>query len=256
MKMNEVFCNTFKALRKQIDFEEIKKQTDFMLPSLTMINACRADEFDFFLPWIEAGKLTEGQMHLLAQRYFLGKTKSGLPMFWMIDDTLTPLDAHIGTDSWLSMLLKKREPILNCWKVQHCLFGLHLLSMELPAAGNIPVSIVESETSAVVLSGLFPESLWLSYATTSHIVPDLLAPLKGCTVRIFPRTDSTMSTYLFFKDLTNLVRKKYDIDIYVDATLEEFATEDQKSRGIDILDFLYEASKPSESSVDYLRNQH
>ena len=122
MKWNELFSNTFKALRPQPS--DIRHQVDFILPSMPMVEACRADDFDFFEPFIAAGKVTVEQMRHAAERYYLGKTKSGQPIFWMIDDMLTPLDAHIGS-TWISTLLKVREPLLEYWQVQHCLFGLH-----------------------------------------------------------------------------------------------------------------------------------
>ena len=233
MKWNEVFCNTFKELHKKTE-PEVRRQIDFMLPSMPMVEACRADDFDFFRPFIESGDLSIDQMHHAASRYFLGKTRSGQPVFWMIDDMHQPLDAHLG-DTWISKLLKDREPLLEYWEVQHCLFGLHLSSDV-----EKPVAIVESESSAVVLSELLPDSLWMAYATTSHLVPELLAPLEGRTVTIYPRTDPTMSTYLFFLDYANIVRRQYDINIQVDATLEDHATPDQKDRCIDIIDFFLE----------------
>ena len=64
-------------------------------------------------------------------------------------------------------------------------------------------------------------------------------PLEGCTVTIYPRTDPTLSTYLF-KDLATPVSQHYDIDLTVDSTLENKATKDQKEREIDILDFILE----------------
>ena len=233
MTWNEVFCNTFQELRKRTGADEERK-VDFMLPSMPMVEACRADDFDFFLPFIESGDLSIDQMHHAASRYFLGKTRSGQPVFWMIDDMLQPLDAHLG-DTWISKLLKDREPLLEYWEVQHCLFGLHLSSDV-----EKPIAIVESESSAAVLSELLPDSLWMAYATTSHLVPELLAPLAGRTVTIYPRTDPTMSTYLFFLDYANIVRRQYDINIQVDATLEDHATPDQKNRCIDIIDFFLE----------------
>lgn len=252
MKWNDVFCHSFKALRKQVE-PETRKQVDFMLPSRPMIEACRADDFDFFQPFIAAGNLTTEQMQRACERYCLGKTKSGQPIFWMIDDLLQPLDAHIG-DNWISNLLKQREPILTYWKVQHCLFGLHLVNrwgltqmLEISdfAGGSdpsdSPISIVESEISAVILSELLPESIWLAYATTAHLVPDLFAPLEGRQVTVYPRTDPTMSTYLFFKDLATLTRQQYDLDLEIDTTLEDRATEDQKERCIDILDYISES---------------
>ena len=233
MTWNEVFCNTFQELRKRTG-PDVERKVDFMLPSMPMVEACRADDFDFFRPFIESGDLSIDQMHHAASRYFLGKTRSGQPVFWMIDDLHPPLDAHLG-DTWISKLLKDREHLLECWEVQHCLFGLHLSSDV-----EKPIAIVESESSAAVLSELLPDSLWMAYATTSHLVPELLAPLAGRTVTIYPRTDPTMSTYLFFLDYANIVRRQYDINIQVDATLEDHATPDQKDRCIDIIDFFLE----------------
>ena len=237
MKWDDVFCNTFKAI-SQRHAATIKRQVDFLLPSMAMVNACRVNDFEGFDPFIAAGKLTTEQMHHATQRYHLGKTKSGQPIFWMIDDMMTPLDAHIG-DEWISKLLKHRDPILNFWHAQHCLFGLHLFSGTVPSAQSI--SIVESEASAIVLSELFPESLWMAYATTSHLYPELLAPLEGQTVTIYPRTDPTLSTYVFFRDYAEIVRRCYDIDLTIDATLEDHATESQKERCIDLVDFLLDS---------------
>ena len=237
MTLNELLSRTsLKAIGRRID----RHQTEFLLPSMEMVEVCRADDFDFFQPFIDAGKLTVEQMHHAAARYHLGKTKSGLPMFWMIDDTLDPLDAHIGNDTWLFQLLKKREPLLEDWPIYHCLFGLHLLCQ--PAASNLPIAIVESEASAVVLSELFPESLWMAYATEPHLQMDLFQPLEGRTVTIYPRTDPYMSNYLFFDELAASVRRQYpSINISVSPILEDNATDDQKSRCIDLLDFIFKS---------------
>ncbi len=255
MTWNELFSHSFKALRPQT--ADIRHQVDFILPSMPMVEACRADDFDFFRPLIDSGDLTVDQMHHAAQRYHLGKTKSGQPIFWMIDDMFQPLDAHIG-NSWISRILKQREPLLDCWQVQHCLFGLHLMmfdgrwmmddgrrkmydggwrmeDVETPA-----ICVVEDEMSAVVLSEVLPESIWMAYATTTHLVPDLFAPLEGQTVTFYPRTDPTSSTFLFFEELADQTRRIYDIDLRVDTTLEDKATDDQKERCIGLLEFITE----------------
>lgn len=294
MKWNDIFCNTFKSLRTQIK-PDVRQQVNFILPSWPMVDACRTDSLDAFQPFIAAGKLSVEDMCQACDRYHLGQTRSRIPMFWMIDDMNTPLDAHIG-DRWISQLLKQREPLINAWHVQHCLFGLHLLAhteahtgdwrncsiakpklggphtgdwrnccIAKPKASNAtggpdsraslayplpftsvrpavtPIAIVESESSAIVLSALFPETIWLAYATTSHLVPDLFAPLEGHIVTIYPNTDPTLSTYLFFQDLVTLTLQKYDLDLTIDTTLEDNATPDQKERCIDLLDFLRES---------------
>ena len=106
---------------------------------------------------------------------------------------------------------------------------------------QLTIAVVEAEKSAVILSELFPETLWMAYATMPHLMPDLLAPLQGCRVTFYPRTDATTSNYLFFLDYAKLIGKRYNIDIKVDKTLENHATEDQKERGIDLLDFLLDS---------------
>ena len=251
MKFQEVFCNSFKAIREQLH-AEVKQQVDFILPSMPMVNACRADEFDFFKPLLDSGDLTVDQMHHACDRYFLGKTKTDTPMFWMIDEMFQPRDAHIG-DKWISNYLKQREPLLDSWQVTNCLFGQHLLCpAEIAEMAEIkfsksqildkPVCVVESEQSAVILSEILPESIWMAYATLSNLTPELFAPLQGRTVTIYPRTDPSMSTYLFFCDYAELVRRSYPtIDLSIDQTLEDKATDEQKQRCIDLLGFLMES---------------
>ena len=183
-------------------------------------------------------------MHHAAERYYLGKTRSGRPIYWMIDETLDPQDARIvnpdNSDTWMSTLLKAREPFIQYWCPTHCLFGLHQLStVNYQLSTNI--SIVESEQAAVVLSELFPESIWIAYATVAHLQVDLFAPLEGRTVTLFPCTDPYMSNYLFFSDLAAAVHKQYpSIHITVDPILEDNATDEQKSRCIDLVEFLVE----------------
>lgn len=258
-----------------LDPNDPRYSMDFVMPSMKMISACRADDFDFFQPFIAAGKLTVEQMHHAAQRYHLGKTKSGQPMYWMIDDMLQPLDAHIGQDAWISQLLKKREPLLQYWQVHHCLFGLHLLTntnltnntnkkfSNSPildsekkdsfdsfdsCSEEKPICVVECESSAVVLSELFPDSIWMAYCTVPHLDIQLFEPLQGRTVTIYPCTDSCMSNILFFEELCDSVRKHYDITLSVDRTLEDHATDAQKSRHIDLLDFLLESLTHTETT--------
>ena len=262
-----------------MDPDDPRYSTDFILPSMRMVEACRADDFDFFQPFIEAGRLTAQQMHRAAARYHLGKTRSGKPLFWMISETLDPMDAHIASDAWLSSLLKARQPLLQHWCPTHCLFGQHLLSTlnssttlrsalpllrapaslknselytlnskpsttlnsELYTLNSKPVAIVESEASAAVLSELFPEVLWMAYATVEHLDVALFAPLQGRAVAIYPSTDPSASTYLFFLDLAEAVRQRYDIHISVASILEDLATPPQKDRCIDLLGFLRES---------------
>ena len=104
------------------------------------------------------------------------------------------------------------------------------------------ISVVESEASAVILSELFPESIWMAYAYPANMTVDLLEPLQGCTVTIYPQTDPDMEIYLSFFDFADTVRRIYpSIDITIERILEDNATEEQKQRNIDLVDFLFES---------------
>ena len=206
---------------------------------------------DFCRDVVAKGWLTEEQMHHAADSYRLGKSKSGKCIYWMIDELGRIRDGRLG-DAWVSQLLKTREPeILKEYHARHCLFGLHLLCHTdctdatvipynpcHPLSTDLPVSIVEREESAVILSELLPESLWMAYSYAANMSLELLEPLQGCTVTIYPRTDPLMNTYTAFLEFANDVRHLYDIDITIDDVLEEHATPEQKERHIDLLDFI------------------
>ena len=191
---------------------------------------------------VSNGWLSEEQMRHAVERYRLGKSKSGKTIYWMIDEMNQVRDGHLG-DTWVSSLLKAREPkLLQSWHPGHCLFGLHLLTV----VENKPICVVESEASAVVLSELFPESIWMAYAYPANMTVDLLEPLQSCIVTIYPQTDPNMEIYLSFLDFADTVRRVYpSMDISVENILEENATEEQKQRNIDLVDFLFESHTDS-----------
>lgn len=186
------------------------------------------------------GWLSEEQMRHAAERYRLGKSRSGKTIYWMIDEMNQVRDGHLG-DTWVSSLLKAREPqLLQSWHPRHCLFGLHLLTV----CDNKPISVVESEASAIILSELFPESTWMAYAYPANMTVDLLEPLQDHSVIIYPQTDPDMEIYLSFLDFADTVRRVYpSIDISIERILEDNATDEQKQRNIDLVDFLFESPR-------------
>lgn len=250
MTWNNVFCNTFKALSEELGLPPAGK---------SLVEFCRADDADFCQEVVAKGWLSEAQMAHAAERYRLGKSKKGKPIFWMINERGIVRDGRIG-DTWVSMIFKRRYPECGRYIVaKHCLFGEHLISERRATLGTDPsvqpevadicvsphcstVAIVESERSAVVLSELFPECIWMAYSYPSNFTVDKLAPLQGCVVSIYPHTDPTGCTYVSFLELADQARRLYDIDLSVVSLLEEHASEEQKERCIDILDFITESS--------------
>lgn len=242
----DLFPYSFKTLRKLYNIPE---------PSRTdMVDDCRADDSDFCLEVVERGLLTEEQMHHAAERYRLGKSRSGKTIYWMIDDLGICRDGHIGSsshaaDTWVSTLLKRRYPDLAQYipPSKHCLFGLHLLGSTgsptaQPLSQSKGLALVESERSAMILSELYPNLLWLATAYPANATVDQLEPLQGHPITLFPRTDDTMSTYLSWVDLADHAERLYHLDITVDDTLEKHATPEQKARCIDLVDFISDNS--------------
>lgn len=233
-------------------FENGRLQTEAIAPPPHAVEDSRADDSDFCL-WVTDGShradgrpiLSVEQMKRAAERYKLGKSRSGKTIFWMIDEVGWVHDGHIG-NSWVSVMMKAREPkLLRDWHVEHCLFGLHLITPHLLYSfSHTPlyptIALVEKETSAVILSEVFPEYIWMATCTPMNFMLDRLEPLKGCQVKLFPSTDMTMSTYMWWQEMAEEARQKLHLDITVSSVLEDSTSEKQKRRKIDLVDFLFE----------------
>lgn len=279
MKFEDCFPHSFKALRQEFGIPEPS--------SLSWVAQTRSDDSDLCHEMLSTFGFTEAQVHRAAERYHLGKSRSGKTIYWMIDELGFLWDGRIG-NSWVTTMLKSRYPAAAPHlQVKHCLFGLHQLSecgslyntqagpLMVPAYHSVratggavasspkgrpwrgdaslvpflraeemntlkPVGLVESERTAVLLSELCPELLWLAYSYASNCTIDQFAPLQGRKIILYPRTDLTMETYLSFLELADQVRRTYNLDISVSSLLEDHATDDQKQRHIDLLDFIFE----------------
>lgn len=193
--------------------------------------------------------LTTPQMHHAADRYRLGASKEGRVIFWEIDEQQrvhTGKLMHYQPDchrdkthnpTWVHAILKDQLP--EGFNLQHCLFGLHLLS------DNKAVCIVESEKTAVILSELFPDFIWLSCGGLQMFKPELLAPLVNHKVVIFPDTDETGEAFKAWSDKAKQATKLYPFQypLRISSILELHATPEQKARKIDLVDFLFESKE-------------
>ena len=119
---------------------------------------------------------------------------------------------------------------------------------------NPPICLVESESSAVILSELFPECLWLATAYPVNFSVSSFECLQGRDVVLFPPTDETMDTYLAWCELAEEARRRYHLHVNVQDLLERNATAAQKQAKIDLVDFLFphtDVFKPHTDYTDY-----
>ena len=182
------------------------------------------------------------------------------------------------TPTWVAAKLKKSGILPQNADNPHCLFGLHLLSNHSPRSlchldqplslpchldqrGEIsytchpdvppfchpersrgtstPIAIVESEKSAIILSELFPDYIWLASGGKTMLNASLFAPLGDRRIILFPDTDETGETFRIWQSIAQEATKLYKSRIHVSNLLELKATPAQKSAKIDIVDFLY-----------------
>ena len=233
--MEQLFPHTFRAVRRRLGLPEAGDPNR----KRSIVQVCRSDESDLCHDLLSVYGFTEEQMHRAAERFLLGRSKSGKAIYWMIDELGRCLDARIG-DSWFSAMLKVRYPFAAPYlQTAHCLFGLHQISRH----EQMPVGIVESERSAVILSEVQPQLLWLAYSYASNCTVDRFEPLQGRKVTFFPRTDPAREIYFSFLELADQVKRLYrNIDISVSTFLDDRASEAQKVRCIDLVDFLFEST--------------
>jgi hypothetical protein len=202
---------------------------------------------------VQTGMLTHRQMVHAAWRYRLGRSKDDAVIYWQIDQLGQVHDGKLmwyGPDchrlknrnaSWAMFLLKKYYGISQIvFQPTHVFFGTHLLR-----AGGGVVCIVEAEKSAVILSELYPQYIWLAAGGMCEVQVNKFIPLQHYRVILFPDTDPEGRAYkVWYAAAQDVMRSSFwprNNPIRVSPILELHATEDQKRRKIDLLDFICES---------------
>lgn len=179
----------------------------------------------------------------LMQDYALGATKDGSVIYWQIDTKgrvrtgkvmkYNPETGHrikdAGGINWVHAIMKKQKLLPDDYNLVQCLFGEHLLRIY----PDRVVALVESEKSALIGTGVFPEYVWLATGGKSQLSTDKLKILKGRTVIMFPDVDG-------FEYWTSKAKEVEGIGckVIVSDLLEKNATEEDRENKIDIADWL------------------
>lgn len=127
--------------------------------------------------------------------------------------------------TWVHSLL--RLPDFN---LRQCFFGEHLL----PKNRGKPVAIVESEKTALVTSYYLPEYIWLATGGKNGCFnTDALSVLKGYHVILYP----DLGAIDHWRQKLCLLRN-LGIQASIFNFLEDVATDDERTAGLDIADYL------------------
>ena len=188
-----------------------------------------------------------------ALRYRLGRSKDDAVIYWQIDQMGQVHDGKLmwyGPDchrlknrhaSWVMYLLKQHFTIpQESFQPTHIFFGLHLLGV---MGGE--VAVVEAEKTAVILSELYPQCIWLAAGGLGEVQSEKFLPLRHYKVILFPDTDPEGRAFTKWYEAAQTVMKSFfwpkDNPIRVSPILERHATPDQKRRKIDLVDYILES---------------
>ena len=175
--------------------------------------------------------------------YYLGYTKNGSVIYWQIDTKgkvrtgkvmkYDPNSGHRikngGGINWIHSMMKKRQLLPEDYNLVQCLFGEHLLRIY----PDRIVVLVESEKSALIASGVYPNYIWLATGGKSQLSIDKLKVLKGRRVIMFPDVDG-------FEYWSNKAKELECIGcrVIVSDLLERNATDEERDNKIDLADWI------------------
>lgn len=244
MKFNELFRDSFRSLSQPPAWGSILWRRCLSINSLF----CKAV--------VENGYLDFRQMLIAAVRYRLGATRQNGIIFWQIDHEERIHDGKVmyyGPDchrdkahhpTWVSSMLKKRDPFYSYGCSCHCFFGLHLLEEGFEETSSKIIAVVEAEKTAVILSERYPEYVWLAAGGLGEIQVDKFRSLRGHKVVMFPDTDPEGMAYKRWNEAAQQVMQQPFWEdsppIRVSPLLELHATDEQKARKIDLVDYIFD----------------
>ena len=209
------------------------------------------------------GYLTQEQMNHAALRYRLGMSRDGGVIFWQIGHLNHLYDGkimyyrsdchrdHDHQPTWAMSELKnfylRDAPELRAeLQSTHCLFGMHLLDDKRCIAH--PVAVVEGEKTAVILSEIYTDTLWMATGGMNELTPTKLFPLKGRHITLYPDTDKEGLAYATWYNICQKSERYLGQPIHLSPLLELSASPAQKRRKIDLLDYYFETITPTLST--------
>ncbi len=126
--------------------------------------------------------------------------------------------------NWVHTVLK-----LDNYNLKQCLFGVHQLLTE---PENKMVAIVESEKTAIIMTGIFTNYIWLACGSVGNLNPDKCKVLKERKIILYPDLNCFDKWNEKSKELS-----KIGFNVVTSDLLESKATETDKENGLDIADY-------------------
>ncbi len=180
----------------------------------------------------------------LCEKYFIGSNRNGDTAFWQVDFKGKIRQVKVMQYNSSTGKRNKEKPPYFAGKrllgkddanLQMCFFGEHLLS--LPKNTAKPVGIVESEKTAVIASVYYPEFVWIATGGKNGCKwteRNVCKVLEGRQVILFP----DLGAYDSWQEKGKLLAHTARCKVVVNDLLEKNASEENRSLGLDIADYL------------------
>ena len=279
MKIDKLFHDTFKALRHELGHDRPKDMRPMWQRRLSTESAfCRAlvacgymtgEQMRRAAQRYRLGMSRDGGV-IFWQIDEHDVLRDGKIMYYR-DDCHRD---HDRKPTWVSYLLKRSGQLPQEFKSEHCLFGSHLIfppklggvrgglnermfldepidkaermfrpPLAPPNLGGEVIAVVESEKTAVIMSAVKPEYIWLATGGKTELNVAKLKPLAGRKVILFPDTDEDGQTYREWYEVAEAATDVFGHPFTVSSILEQRATKAQKAAKIDIVDLLFPTEK-------------
>ena len=211
------------------------------------------------------------------KRYRVGGTPDGATLWWQIDTQgrvhtgkamlYNPLTGHRVKEqgfpvNWAHRMRLYGEP--SELVVPQCLFGEHLInvdvnandnrhpedihrgaqssfssssSLALQAATPPLVMLVESEKTALIMSLVCPDRVWLATGGKQGFKEQMLAPLIGLEVAVYPDADALRDWYARIVEMNRTLGTRLHIPTWYYNLMDH---PEAIARGLDLADILME----------------
>ena len=194
------------------------------------------------------------------KRYRVGGTPDGATLWWQIDThgrvhtgkamQYNPLTGHRVKEqgfpvNWAHRMRLYGEP--SELVVPQCLFGEHLAPLLSPQGGKTAMpeysplgeiegaAIVESEKTALILSLVKPDTVWLATGGKANLKASMLAPLIGLEVAVYPDADALSDWYARIVEMNRTLGTRLHIPTWYYNLMDH---PEAIARGLDLADIL------------------
>jgi hypothetical protein len=274
MKVNGIdFAETIKLLVEYYNIDtsdlSMKEQNDYLpkakKPTYTVIAASTVRqtlcqyETNNFVVFLTTYFNDNQLVNELKERYYIGTAKGNKTIFWLIDQSGCARTGQIILYDQITGKRNRKEPIkwthssIPNFTMEQCFFGLHLLATE-PKSKTI--AIVESPKTAVLMSALMRDYIWLASCGKNGLSDSKFEVLADRNIVLYPdlgqfevkRDGQTISITAFqlWSEQADLLRKQ-GFKIVVSDVLEQYVktlseplAKDYVSKGYDLADYAIE----------------